>query len=63
MTQFSPFIAIVMDYVNGLSMRMVSKKAGRSSRTVSDHIHKHDEAVERSGSVPFARESSASMPL
>lgn len=43
---------LVMEYASGLSMSRVSKKANRSSRTVSEHLHKHDEAVERSGFCP-----------
>jgi len=46
---------IIEAYASGLSLTMVSKKIERSSRTVSDHVHKHDEAVERSGLCPVCQ--------
>jgi len=42
-------------YASGLSMSKVSKRAERSSKTVSEHLHKHDEAVERSGFCPVCQ--------
>jgi hypothetical protein len=43
---------IIEDYASGLSMIKISKKDKRSTRTISEHVHKHDEAVERSGFCP-----------
>jgi hypothetical protein len=46
---------IIEAYVSGLSMDKVSKQTRRSAHTISEHIHKHDEAVERSGFCPICQ--------
>jgi len=46
---------IIMAYAGGQSMKRISEHMGRSSATVSDHIHRHDEAIERSGFCPACR--------
>jgi hypothetical protein len=44
--------SIVENYALGLSMAKLSDKIGRSTHTISEHVHKHDEAVTRSGFCP-----------
>ena len=51
----SEHAAIIESYGSGLSMGKVSKQTGRSSHTVSEHLHKHDDSVERSGFCPICR--------
>lgn len=47
---------IISLYVNdGLSMRQIAEKLKRSSKTALDHIHNHNNAVERSGFCPICR--------
>jgi hypothetical protein len=47
--------AIIEAYASGLSMDKVSKHTRRSAHTISEHVHKHDEAVERSGFCPICQ--------
>jgi len=46
---------IVQLYSEGLSMMKVGEKLERSSKTISDHVHAHDNAVRRSGFCPQCR--------
>jgi len=46
---------IVQLYSEGLSMAKIGEKLERSSKTVSDHVHAHDNAVRRSGFCPQCR--------
>ena len=45
-------VQLIDDYCLGDSMKTLSKKMGRSTGTISVHVHSHDEAVERSGFCP-----------
>lgn len=42
-------------YASGKSMMEIAEVTKRSSGTVGSHIHKHDDAVERSGFCPRCR--------
>jgi len=42
-------------YIEGLGMGGIAKKLGRSSRTPLEHIHKHNDAVSRSGFCAFCK--------
>lgn len=39
----------------GLGMNKISKRIGRSTKTVSDHIHQHNDALKRSGFCPSCK--------
>jgi len=52
---------IVQLYSEGLSMMKVGEKLGRSSKTISDHVHDHDNAVKRSGFCPQCRRVKAEL--
>jgi len=44
---------IIIAYVGQPNMVEIAEKFNRSSATIKDHIHRHDEAVERSGFCPM----------
>lgn len=46
---------IIMAYAGGRSMVQIAKEKERSSGTIKLHVHKHDDAVERSGFCPACR--------
>jgi len=46
---------IILEYVAGKSMVKIAAERGRSSATIREHLHRHDEAVERSGFCPVCR--------
>mgnify|MGYP000716381316 CR=1 FL=1 len=46
---------IIEAYMNGLSQRKLAEALSCSSRTIFEHIRKHNEAVERSGFCPRCR--------
>lgn len=53
---------IVSLYVNdGMSMGGVAARLKRSSKTILDHIHDHNKAVERSGFCPVCRRGRSSL--
>lgn len=52
---------IVSVYTEGLSMPKIADKLGRSTKTVSDHIHSHNNAVERSGFCPVCKRTKSSL--
>lgn len=43
-----------------LGTHHIAKNMGRSIKTISDHIHKHNDSVERSGFCPCCRRVKAS---
>jgi hypothetical protein len=46
---------IVEMYISGLSMSKINKQTKRSTKSISDHIHAHNDSVERSGFCPACR--------
>lgn len=46
---------IIEMYISGLSMNKIYKQTGRSTKSISDHIHAHNEGVERSGFCPSCK--------
>ena len=42
-------LEIVSLYASGLGYNKLSEKLGRSTKTVHSHVHKHNDAVQRSG--------------
>lgn len=55
-------VEIISLYVNERqSMAEVAEKLKRSSKTIMDHIHDHNQAVERSGFCPICRRARSSL--
>lgn len=48
-------VHIVSLYVDGLGMGRLGKQIKRSPNTVSNHLHAHDDAVDRSGFCPICK--------
>ena len=48
-------LEIVKLYAEGLSYNRLSEQLGRSTKSLSDHIHKHNNAVNRSGFCAICR--------
>ena len=46
---------IVTLYSEGVSMNKIAEKVERSTKTISDHVHSHDNSVRRSGFCPQCR--------
>lgn len=42
-------VRLIDDYALGDSMKTLSKKMSRSSGTISQHVHQHDDEVQRNG--------------
>ena len=48
-------LEIVSLYAEGLGYNKLSEKFGRSTKTVHSHVHKHNDAVNRSGFCAICR--------
>jgi hypothetical protein len=48
-------LEIMKLYAKGLSYNKLSEQLNRSTKSLSDHIHKHNSAVKRSGFCPICR--------
>ena len=46
---------IIVKYASGFSMQRVADALSRSTATVKRHVHKHDDAVGRSGFCPLCK--------